>query len=122
MPCWLFFFIGDSFRCLEEAAWERDWRGWPRLTQKTKKAEPLDSDELACPGADHLILRGTPRDGRPDVGATPVLVPINVQWWIETFLGIVGLAIRDRAELFISDYSYRSATMGSTFAARRAGT
>ena len=26
------------------------------------------------------------------------------------------------AEVFVSDYSYRSATMGSTFAARRAGT
>jgi hypothetical protein len=28
----------------------------------------------------------------------------------------------NHAEVFVSDYSYRSATMGSTFAARRAGT
>ena len=27
----------------------------------------------------------------------------------------------NHAEVFVSDYSYRSATMGSTFAARRAG-
>src|SRR5690242_16583279 len=74
MQCWLFFFIGDSFRCLEEAAWERDSRGWARLTQKTKKAEPLDSDELACPGAYHSILRGTPPRRPAKVGATPVSV------------------------------------------------
>jgi len=28
----------------------------------------------------------------------------------------------NHAEVFVTDYSYRSATMGSTFAARRAGT
>ena len=28
----------------------------------------------------------------------------------------------NHAEVFVSDYSYRSATMGSTLAARRAGT
>lgn len=45
------------------------------------------------------------------------------EYHIENFLGMVRLGcMKIMAEVFVSDYSYRSATMGSTFAARRAGT
>ena len=42
---------------------------------------------------------------------------------IKNYLGMVRLGcMRIMLRYFVSDYSYRSATMGSTFAARRAGT
>ena len=45
------------------------------------------------------------------------------EYHIENFLGMVRLGLHENhAEVFVSDYSYRSATMGSIFAARRAGT
>jgi hypothetical protein len=52
----------------------------------------------------------------------------NPQTWaspeyhIVNFLDMVPRLHENHAEVFVSDYSYRSATMGSTFAARRAGT
>jgi transposase len=45
------------------------------------------------------------------------------EYHIENYLGMVRLGcMRIMLRYFVSDYSYRSATMGSTFAARRAGT
>ena len=41
------------------------------------------------------------------------------EYHIKNYLGMVRLGCM---RIIVSDYSYRSATMGSTFAARRAGT
>ena len=42
--------------------------------------------------------------------------------WLQCFPRLVTRWLHENhAEVFVSDYSYRSATMGSTFAARRAG-
>ena len=48
----------------------------------------------------------------------------GIFYHVEKFFGMVCLprVHQNHAEVFVSDYSYRNATMGSTFAARRAGT
>ena len=45
---------------------------------------------------------------------------IRWEYHVENFFGMVRL-YANLAQVCMSDYSYRSATMGSTLAARRAG-